>query len=124
MRKMMNKVVAFVLAVSVCFCATNVVALAQENMMLQPEEQVEIVAENAEWGEMQQEQDDYFDNKCTVYEAGHFRVVNCLTDQWEGGFNASFVVENVSDMDIRNWYIRFPAQFVIANIWNAEIERV
>lgn len=80
------------------------------------------VSENVELGEMFQEgEEDYFDNELSIYEEENFQVVNCLTERWAGGFNASFVVKNTSEMDIRNWYVRFPAQFKILNIWNANI---
>lgn len=45
------------LTVSVCFGSTNVTVLAQENTMLQQEEQVEIVAESVGLGEIQPVQD-------------------------------------------------------------------
>lgn len=124
MRRLRKKAIAFMLMVSVCLGSTNLTVLAQENTWIQSTEQAVDLSQNVELTEVQQEQEDYFDIECTIYEAEGFQVVNRLKDRWDGGFNASFVVKNTSDMDIRNWYIRFPAQFEIANIWNAEIESV
>ena len=85
MKKFGNKVIAFALVLSVCFCSTNMTVLAQENIMEWSTEQVINVSENVELDEMFQErEEDYFDNELSIYEEENFQVVNCLTERWDG----------------------------------------
>ncbi len=56
-----------------------------------------------------------------IYETSDYRVIFSLDSYWEGGYNASIVIENTSDSIIENWYLKYDFANVISNIWNAEI---
>jgi len=120
MKKVLKKAQAFALVVSICLSITSTTAFAAEEEMLSTEQMVSI----SEMGmkEEGQEQTSFSVNTSPfVFEAEGYRVISTLLSSWEGGFNASIVIENTGNSDIRNWHIKFPTQYVISNVWNAEI---
>lgn len=51
-------------------------------------------------------------------------MTSSLLGYWDGGYNASVEIENISDATLQNWYIQFESEAGITNIWNAEIVSV
>lgn len=118
--KFFKKAQAFVLVVSICFGVTRTTAFAAEEEM-QPIEQHVGISETGV-SEVGQESTCFsVDTSPVIFESEGYRVISTLLSKWEGGFNASIVIENTGISEIRNWHIRFPTQYKISNIWNANV---
>lgn len=119
MKKILKRVQAFVIVISMGLMSTN--AYAEE----MPISNGQVVSADEHVGcEQNQELFEMIKNvpsDVSVYEAEEYKIISTLSNSWEGGFNADIVIENTGDRDIRNWYITFPAQYEISNIWNATI---
>jgi uncharacterized protein (TIGR03034 family) len=57
-----------------------------------------------------------------VFDGNGFRVTYKLQSAWNGGYNASVVVENTGNDTIENWTLGFDYNCGISNVWNAELE--
>lgn len=51
-----------------------------------------------------------------IYETERFKVTSSLLGYWDGGYNASVEIENISDVTLQNWYIQFESEAGITNI--------
>ena len=56
-----------------------------------------------------------------LYKSSNYAVTFSLKEYWNGGYNASVKVENISDEIIHNWYLAYDEYYDIKNIWNAEV---
>ncbi len=56
-----------------------------------------------------------------TYNSENFDVNFKLDSVWDAGYNATITITNTSDSVIENWYLTFPLNETISNIWNASI---
>ncbi|MBQ4536058.1 MAG: cellulose binding domain-containing protein, partial [Lachnospiraceae bacterium] len=57
------------------------------------------------------------------YELEQCRVEFTISGFWPGGYNVNISIENTGDRDIDNWYLRFPLEGRIYDLWNGEIAK-
>ena len=57
----------------------------------------------------------------SVFETDCYKVTFTLSGNWDGGYNANVVVENVGKTIIENWSLKFPYGEKIENLWNAKL---
>lgn len=144
-----KKVIATVLSIGICFgtCSTNLLAAGPDENLLSVEVQTQedlietdIVSEelpdetpNLDGDDLQtsgQEiaevateicQEDSESLISTVFETSTYEVISSVVSRWQEGFNATIVIKNTSDMEIRNWYLQFPMEMEVTSFWNAEL---
>ena len=122
MKKVLKRMQAFMLVVSICVGLISTNVYAEEGMTLSTEQ----VVSEEEFVENEQSQD-LLDGVADVpsdvyeYEADGYKVISTLSSSWEGGFNADIVIQNTGANDIKDWHVAFSAQYEISNIWIAAI---
>lgn len=150
MKKTWTKVLAYMLAVTMCFSAFNVPVYAQESTITaasteaettseavteeatlpgnDAETTTEKVASTEETGSTEKATVDEDDSSTwdqvtteNVFEGKNYKVIFTLTSNWDEGYNAKVKIENIGDSTIQNWYLGFDYNNSITNIWNAEI---
>ena len=150
MKKTWTKVLAYMLAVTMCFSAVNVPVYAQESTVTEVSteaettseaiteeatvlgndaepttEEVESTEETERTEKVTVDEDDSstWDQVTTenVFEDENYKVIFTLTSNWDEGYNAKVKIENIGDSTIQNWYLGFDYNNSITNIWNAEI---
>lgn len=109
MMKKFKKFMAITLIFAVCIGIFDVKAFAQE-VEKEEETEIELVQDTGE--------DEATEN---IYETENFNVKFSLDSVWDTGYNATITIENVGDRTIENWYLEFPFNNKIENIWNAEV---
>lgn len=57
-----------------------------------------------------------------IYGNGQIKVENRIESAWQGGFQGSLTITNVSAMPIENWALSMEFPYEINNIWNAEVK--
>ena len=67
-------------------------------------------------------QADSHQEKKGFYEGDGYQVQFDVTETWDGQYNASVTIKNVSDVTIDDWFLKFPFSQKIANIWNGVLE--
>lgn len=104
MKKVLKRVVAFMLTLAMCVCTTGATASAEAS--------VTTSGVQSSW-----------DGMTTVnkYVGENFSVTFSLADYWEGGYNANIKVENTGSRVIENWYLSFALNNKLTTIWNAEV---
>lgn len=109
MKKGLKKVIAFMMALVMCFSMTNVCAYAEETAVGQSEGSESI---QSSW-----------DGVSTVsnYVGKNYNVTFTLASHWNGGYNANIKVENTGDSVIENWYLSFALDNALTSMWNAEV---
>jgi len=150
MKKTWTKVLAYMLAVTMCFSAFNVPVYAQESTITaasteaettseavteeatlpgnDAETTTEKVASTEETGSTEKATVDEDDSSTwdqvtteNVFEGKNYKVIFTLTSNWDEGYNAKVKIENIGDSTIQNWYLGFDYNNSITNIWNAEV---
>ncbi len=104
MKKVLKRVVAFILTLAMCVCTTGTAASA--------EAAVTTGGVQSSWDGMTTE------NK---YVGENFSVTFSLAGYWNGGYNANIRVENTGSSVIENWYLSFALNNKLTTIWNAEV---
>lgn len=99
MKRILKKVMTYMLTIAISFSATNVPINAQENV---------ITETNESTGEK-------------VFEGDNYKITFTLTSYWDTGYNANVKLTNTGKYTIQNWYLGFDYNDSITNIWNAEI---
>lgn len=114
MKRRWMKVLAMSLAFCIGFSEMNLNVLADAANEAGIDENPVVVMENL--------QEDVWEGiETDIYEKDNYRVIFCLTESWEGGYNAEITVENTGVETIHNWMLKFDYSYELANIWNAEI---
>ena len=104
MKKVLKRVVAFMLMLAMCVCATGADASAEAS--------VTTSGVQSSWDGMTTE------NK---YVGENFSVTFSLTGYWNGGYNANIKIENTGSSVIENWYLSFALNNKLTTVWNAEV---
>ncbi len=104
MKKVLKRVVAFILTLAMCVCTTGAAASAEAS--------VTTGVVQSSWDGMTTE------NK---YVGENFSVTFSLSGYWNGGYNANIKVENTGSSVIENWYLSFALNNKLTTIWNAEV---
>ncbi len=148
MKKIWTKVLAYMLAVTMCFGVVNAPVYAQESAVTEAltekestseavteeatlpgndaETTTEKVASTEETGSTEKatvDDSSTWDQVTTenVFEGENYKVIFTLTSNWDSGYNAKVKLENTGYSTIQNWYLGFDYNNSITNIWNAEI---
>lgn len=50
-----------------------------------------------------------------------FDVEMQIDSRWDGGYNATVIINNTGDTVIDNWHLKFFSEDIIQNIWNASV---
>lgn len=87
MKKVWNKVMAYMLVFVMCFSAGNVPVYAKENTA------TEIMTENEEASEVVTE---------SIFDGDNFKVTYTLSSYWDTGYNANIKIENTGDSTMEN----------------------
>lgn len=69
----------------------------------------------------QQAETDGTDQTLSVNNTDALKVTFTLDGQWNGGYQATIKMKNISNQTIHNWYLSFAYEETISNIWNGEI---
>ena len=104
MKKVLKKVIAFMVTLAMCVCTTGAAASAEAS--------VTTGGVQSSWDGMTTE------NK---YIGENFSVTFSLAGYWDGGYNANIKVENTGSSVIENWYLSFALNNKLTTIWNAEV---
>lgn len=103
MRKSWKRIVAAGLAAVTMCTSVNLQAFAEDGTILSAE---------AKWDGV---------TMTNSYEGDGYTVTYTLSGYWEGGYNASIRIDNVSQEAIHNWYLRVDSEKDLFNIWNGSI---
>lgn len=103
MRKSWKRIVAAGLAAVTMCTSVNLQAFAEDGTILSAE---------AKWDGV---------TMTNSYEGDGYTVIYTLSGYWEGGYNASIRIDNVSQEAIHNWYLRVDSEKDLFNIWNGSI---
>ena len=103
MRKSWKRIVAAGLAAVTMCTSVNLQAFAEDGTILSAE---------AKWDGV---------TMTNSYEGDGYTVTYTLSGYWEGGYNASIRIDNVSQEAIHNWYLRVDSEKDLFNIWNDSI---
>lgn len=98
LKRIMKEVLAIVLALSICLVTINIEVFAETNEINSQIEQGTAVSISdtkniAKWDGVTTE---------SVYEEDNYRITFKLTGYWEGGYNASIRINNLSDSVIES----------------------
>lgn len=100
----------------------KIISLLMATIMLVSCINVSVYANSQELGEEAEiVKDIALSGSTVVAEDSTIAVDFNVTDQWEGAFNGSITIKNVSDDIIENWQIQFEFPHIIVDIWNAQI---
>ncbi len=138
MKKIGDKILAYMLTLIVCVSMVNVPVYAQENTMTEITTESEEVTEDLIEAESTSdndtatiteeantdEADDSTWDKVTmekVFEGENFKVTYTLSSYWDTGYSANIKIENTGDSIMENWYLEFESKNKITSTWNAEI---
>lgn len=144
--KNLEKILAHMLAVTICFSAVEIPVYAQGYIDTEVESDntseavtdkvtvEETVSDNDaetttdDTVNTEEETTDGSDGKAwdqvtteKIFEGENYKVTFTVTSYWDAGFNANVTLENTGDITIQNWYLGFDNNNSITNIWNAEI---
>ncbi len=103
MRKSWKRIVAAGLAAVTMCTSVNLQAFAEDGTILSAE---------AKWDGV---------TMTNSYEGDGYTVTYTLSGYWEGGYNASIRIDNVSQEAIHNWYLQVDSEKDLFNIWNGSI---
>ncbi|MCR5835634.1 MAG: cellulose binding domain-containing protein [Lachnospiraceae bacterium] len=107
----MKQITAILLSLSMIVGGSNVTTFAQNTIS-----EVNVgnkVNGNDSWDGVTREK---------VFNGKGFRVTYKLQSTWNGGYNASVVIDNIGTETIENWMLGFNYYGGISNVWNAELE--
>lgn len=119
MKRRWTKTVAMLLAMVTVVTSAKTGVMAQEIDTQKQEEDVVIQTDIVE----EQLCEVGWDGETTqsIYEIENYKVTFNLTGYWEGGYNASIRIDNLSNSLIENWTIEVAYDGSISNIWNAVV---
>ncbi len=122
MKKKLRKLLATLLIMTTCLSTVNVSAYASEISVM---EQLETISGNdtISNGDVIEEgvQNEWDGSTESIYEAEDFKVTFKLMGYWDGGYNASVRIDNLTDLPIESWKTEITYDGSISNIWNAQI---
>lgn len=122
MKKTGKKIWAWLLTVVILISLVDGIAYATELKIDENNTQTEEEKSNDVREELAENSQDEIITE-SVYEGSNFRVTFSIFDAWEDNYNANITIENIGESVIKNWYLKFPFDEEIADIWNAKIDK-
>lgn len=120
MKKLFQKALTLLLVLIISVSSGNVQAYAQKSS---ERNNLESVLENESNPFSVESKSDYWDGVTTekTYEDEKYKIIFILDEYWNGGFNITVKIQNMSGAKIENWYMSFDFANSISNLWGAQI---
>lgn len=94
--------------------------VSEENKEEESEETSEEVSKDTVDENSEENSEEFLETETTFKYEG-YEIDFLVTSQWENGYTVNMVIRNIGIETIHNWTVLFEGNFVISNIWNAEV---
>ncbi len=119
-RVTLKRILVLLLTFTMTLGCLNIAGLASTSGVVKAKEQATATDSQVSATTAGENEGESFEYENT-YNSENFDVNFKLDSVWDAGYNATITISNTSDSVIENWYLTFPLNETISNIWNASI---